>query len=133
MQVEAGPKGPPPPPPPAEVPTINEDEEEKESEENTSPHKAAADRLIEALDIACAEMNFCAADDAARDADAARRNARASSEVARRYLNRSYPKVHSPFGAASVSTPSPLYFTQQKPASLLKFAHSLVIPQLRVL
>lgn len=89
---------------------MNGDEEEKESEENTSPLKAAAD-LIQTLDIAYAEMNSCAAD-AARDAEDARRNARAASEIARRYLNRSYPKVHSPFGAASVSSPSPMSFTQ---------------------
>jgi hypothetical protein len=128
MQVAAGPKGPPPPPPPppveVEVPTMNGDEEEKESEENTSPLKAAAD-LIQTLDIAYAEMNSCAAD-AARDAEDARRNARAASEIARRYLNRSYPKVHSPFGAASVSTPSPMSFTQNRGESKFDISQELI-------
>jgi hypothetical protein len=127
MQVAAGPKGrppPPPPPPPAEVPTKNGDEEGKESEEKTSPLKAAAD-LIQTLDIAYSEMNSCAAD-AARDAEDARRNARAASEIARRYLHRSYPKVHSPFGAASVSTPSPMSFTQNQGKSKFDISEELI-------
>lgn len=66
-----------------------------------SPLKAAAD-LIQTLDIAFAEMTNCAAD-AARDAEEARRNARTASEIARRYLQRSYPKIPSNFGGA----PSP--------------------------
>jgi len=64
--------------------------------------KAAAD-LIQSLDNAYSEMTSFAAD-AARDAETARRNARAASEIARRYLNRSYPKVQTPFGVGP-STP----------------------------
>jgi chromosome segregation ATPase len=103
---------------------MNGEEEEKESEENTSPLKAAAD-LIQTLDIAYSEMNSCAAD-AARDAEDARRNARAASEIARRYLNRSYPKDRSPFGAASVSTPSPMSFTQNRGESKFDISQELI-------
>jgi len=60
-----------------------------------SPLKAAAN-LIQTLDIAHTEMTGFAAD-AARDAESARRNARAAQEIARRYQNRSYPKVKSSF------------------------------------
>ena len=68
----------------------------EEKEDRPTPLKAAAD-LIHSLDVAYVEMTACAAD-AARDAEEARRNARAASEIARRYLNRSYPKVQSSFG-----------------------------------
>ncbi|CAJ1969120.1 unnamed protein product [Cylindrotheca closterium] len=62
-----------------------------------SPMKEAAD-LIQMLDITCTEMNNCAAD-AARDAETARKNARAASEIARRYMTRSFPKkTEAPFG-----------------------------------
>ncbi|KAG7364611.1 hypothetical protein IV203_037813 [Nitzschia inconspicua] len=60
-----------------------------------SPLKAAA-TLIQSLDIAHTEMSSFAAD-AARDAESARRNARAAHEIARRYQNRSYPKTKSSF------------------------------------
>eukprot|EP00526_Cylindrotheca_closterium_P017185 CAMPEP_0113660544 /NCGR_PEP_ID=MMETSP0017_2-20120614/32958_1 /TAXON_ID=2856 /ORGANISM="Cylindrotheca closterium" /LENGTH=309 /DNA_ID=CAMNT_0000575189 /DNA_START=69 /DNA_END=996 /DNA_ORIENTATION=+ /assembly_acc=CAM_ASM_000147 len=62
-----------------------------------TPMKEAAD-LIQMLDITCTEMNNCAAD-AARDAETARKNARAASEIARRYMTRSFPKkTEAPFG-----------------------------------
>jgi hypothetical protein len=104
-----GPPVPPPPPrhPPSPLPPLpptenGNVEEKKVAEHDASPMKAAAD-LIQSLDIAYSEMtNFAA--DAARDAEIARRNARAASEIARRYLHRSYPKVQTPFGLCP-STP----------------------------
>ncbi|KAL3902340.1 MAG: hypothetical protein SGARI_005884, partial [Bacillariaceae sp.] len=66
-----------------------------------SPLKAAA-TLIQTLEIAQTEMTSFAAD-AARDAENARRNARAAQEIARRYQNRSYPKVKSSFDDINVS------------------------------
>jgi hypothetical protein len=84
------------------------EEKEADGADTTLPLKAAAD-LIQTLDMAYSEMTHCAAD-AAKDADVARRNARAASEIARRYLHRSYPKVQSlsPFGAKPpTSAPSP--------------------------
>jgi hypothetical protein len=75
-----------------------EEKVEEESSISVSPLKAAAD-LIQTLDLAYAEMTHCAAD-AARDAEQARRNARTASEIARRYLHRSYPKVHTTFGSS---------------------------------
>lgn len=93
----------PPPPPPQ--PVENGDSPIKEKMTQT-PLKEAAD-LIQTLDIACSEMNNCA-EDAARDAETARKNARAASEIARRYQHRSYPKAQSSFGFISgASTPSP--------------------------
>eukprot|EP00980_Cylindrotheca_fusiformis_P028418 scaffold22599_cov139-Cylindrotheca_fusiformis.AAC.9 len=78
-----------------------------------TPLKEAAD-LIQSLDIACAEMNNCA-EDAARDAETARKNARAASEIARRYLHRSYPKTQTQFGFGKESTtpPSPNHRPQR--------------------
>jgi hypothetical protein len=101
----SSPSSQPPPTPPQAL--GNGDSPLKEKEQLTqTPLKEAAD-LIETLDIACAEMNNCA-EDAARDAETARKNARAASEIARRYLHRSYPKAQSPFGFASgASTSSP--------------------------
>jgi len=61
------------------------------------PLNAAAD-LIKTLDSAFAEMSSLSAS-AAKDAEEARRNARAASEVARRYTSRSYPKT--PFGSST--------------------------------
>jgi hypothetical protein len=66
-----------------------------------SPLKAAA-TLIQTLEIAQTEMTSFAAD-AARDAESARRNARAAQEIARRYQNRSYPRVKSSFDDINVS------------------------------
>ena len=63
-----------------------------------SPLRAAAE-LIQTLDVAYAEMTNNAAD-AAKDAEDARKNARAASEIARRYIHRSYPEVQSSFGDA---------------------------------
>ena len=79
-----------------------------------SPLKAAAD-LINSLDMAYTEMTNNAAD-AARDAENARKNARAASEIARRYLHRSYPKdtPSRPFGA-SPPRPSPNPRSQKNP------------------
>lgn len=78
----------------------------EEAKMTQTPLKEAAD-LIQSLDIACTEMNNCA-EDAARDAETARKNARAASEIARRYLHRSYPKTQSQFGFGSAArTPSP--------------------------
>ena len=71
------------------------------SSSSVSPLKAAAD-LIQTLDLAYTEMTHCAAD-AAKDVEEARRNARTASEIARRYMHRSYPKVQTSFGGA----PSP--------------------------
>lgn len=111
---KTGAKEPPPPPPPhpaprRQQPPTNSDKAlpaacppSDDSKEQPSPLKAAAD-LIQILDTAYADMNSFAAD-AARDAEDARRNARAASEIARRYQNRSYPKSHSPFGS-SISSP----------------------------
>lgn len=98
------PPSPRPPPPPQNGSTgaIGLAEDSKESSSSSvSPLKAAAD-LIQTLDLAYAEMTHCAAD-AAKDAEEARRNARTASEIARRYLHRSYPKVQTSFGGA----PSP--------------------------
>jgi hypothetical protein len=100
--------GQPPPPPPKPI-TIKENGEEKKITSTQAPLKEAAD-LIQTLDIACVEMSNCAAD-AARDAETARKNARAASEIARRYLHRSFPKVQTPFGGFGSSvnmTPSPI-------------------------
>ncbi len=90
--------------------------EEKSSSALISPLKAAAD-LIQTLDLAYSEMTNCAAD-AARDAEEARRNARTASEIARRYLHRSYPKVQSTFGGS----PSPKM--EQKMGHFLEATHA---------
>jgi hypothetical protein len=67
-------------------------------DKSKTPLKDAAS-LIHTLDQAYADMNSQAAN-AARDAQEARKNARAASEIARRYLHRSYPSSNeSPFGA----------------------------------
>jgi hypothetical protein len=68
---------------------------------NASPLKAAA-TLIQTLDVAHTEMSSFAAD-AARDAESARRNARAAHEIARRYQSRSYPRTKSSFEEITVS------------------------------
>lgn len=103
---------PPPPPPPPRSRPLNDTkgEEEIKSEEELKPlhHQAEPDvtvtktplkdaaDLIESLEISCVEMtNFAA--DAARDAEVARKNARAASEIARRYTVRSFPKSKSQF------------------------------------
>ena len=70
-----------------------------------SPLKAAAD-LIQTLDTAYAEMTNNAAD-AAKDAETARKNARVASEIARRYMHRSYPKAQSPFGSSPTKSSPP--------------------------
>ena len=100
------PPPPPPRPPPSQARQTNGGKATPATAPSTevangqaSPLKAAAD-LIQILDNAYADMSSFAAD-AARDAEGARRNARAASEIARRYQNRSYPKVHSPFGSSS--------------------------------
>lgn len=100
------PPSPIPPPPPVRVTGGLENGsttagEAKSPSAFVSPLKAAAD-LIQTLDLAYAEMSTCAAD-AARDAEEARRNARTASEIARRYLNRSYPKGPSNFGSTPTS------------------------------
>jgi hypothetical protein len=66
-----------------------------------SPLKAAA-TLIQSLDIAHTEMSSFAAD-AARDAESARRNARAAHEIARRYQSQSYPRAKSSLEEITVS------------------------------
>ncbi|KAL3905131.1 MAG: hypothetical protein SGILL_009801, partial [Bacillariaceae sp.] len=66
-----------------------------------SPLKTAAS-LIQTLEMAQTEMTGFAAD-AARDSESARRNARAAQEIARRYQNRSYPRVKSSFEDITVS------------------------------
>lgn len=63
------------------------------SRQPTSQLQAAAD-LIRTLDQAYAEMNSNAAD-AAKDAEIARRNSRAASEIARQYANQNH--THLPF------------------------------------
>lgn len=115
----------PPPPPPPLRPKIHVENQNTPTNErrsgdtkvpvvpespspsvSVSPLKAAAD-LIQTLDLAYAEMTHCAAD-AARDAEQARRNARTASEIARRYIHRSYPKVSTSFGSplsAAVARP----------------------------
>jgi hypothetical protein len=107
------PSPPVPPPPPAVRKSQGMEEvlfESKEGEKpsGVSPLKAAAD-LIQTLDIAYAEMTHYAAD-AAKDAEEARRNSRTASEIARRYLQRSYPKIPSNFGGA----PSPKQATRSE-------------------
>ena len=81
-------------------------EEKKGSDDavKESSTMKAAQELIASLDTAYSEMRHSAAD-AARDAENARRNARAASEIARRYLHRSYPKTQTQFGAGP-STPT---------------------------
>ena len=84
---------------------VNMDNDDKAAttHEHTAPLKDAAS-LIHTLDQAYADMNAQAAN-AARDAQEARKNARAASEIARRYLNRSYPSSsESPFGASAGAT-----------------------------
>ena len=102
----------PPPPPVVRISNgIDEQHYENKAGEKpsgVSPLKAAAD-LIQSLDIAYTEMTHCAAD-AAKDAEEARRNARTASEIARRYLQRSYPKIPSDFGGA----PSPKYASRSE-------------------
>lgn len=73
------------------------------AEPKTTSLTAAAD-LIRTLDTAFAEMSTLSAS-AARDAEDARRNARAASEVARRYTARSYPAEGQVFGSSPSSTP----------------------------
>jgi hypothetical protein len=81
---------------------------------SASPLKAAAS-LIQTLDIAHTEMTSFAAD-AARDAESARRNARAAHEIARRYQSRSFPKTKSSFDDINVSA---LSSRKSKPASMI--------------
>ncbi|KAL3931302.1 MAG: hypothetical protein SGBAC_011372 [Bacillariaceae sp.] len=76
----------------------------RDAEHHASMQEAAD--LIQMLDITCTEMNNCAAD-AARDAETARKNARAASEIARRYMTRSFPKrTEAPFGFGSIGPTS---------------------------
>jgi hypothetical protein len=79
----------------------HENNSEGKADDDKSSLTAAAD-LIRTLDTAFAEMSTLSAS-AARDAEDARRNARAASEVARRYTARSYPTGASVFGTENSS------------------------------
>ena len=104
------PRGPPPPPPPPPPPTMPAQSkvsrpdvtvDTKMPMRSPSSLSAAAD-LIRTLDSAFAEMSSLSTE-AANDAEDARRNARAASEVARRYASRSYTKANVPSASAKDS------------------------------
>lgn len=103
------PPRPPPPPPPRHPPPHNSSSSKEVVENGTSGGSeetrltAAAD-LIKTLDSAYAEMSSLSAS-AAKDAEDARRNARAASEVARRYTARSYPLSSFPASPKATTTP----------------------------
>jgi hypothetical protein len=83
------PPPPPPPPPPSQSsPSSNQDIPVQNGGSNASL-TAAAD-LIRTLDSAFEEMSSLSVS-AAKDAEDARKNARAASEMARRYTARSFP------------------------------------------
>ena len=106
------PRGPPPPPPPPPLPpsqavVITEISQvpltidTKTLAKSPSSLSAAAD-LIRTLDSAFAEMSSLSTE-AAKDVEEARRNARAASEVARRYAARSYTNTSFPPASAKDS------------------------------
>ena len=89
------PPPPPPPPPPRDQSLVSAEQHGEELKPVKpvalkTPLKEAGD-LIQTLEISCIEMSNCATD-AAHDAEIARKNARAASEIARRYTVRSFPK-----------------------------------------
>ena len=102
---------PPPPPPPPRPPhpppaqivgtntparavVQNDINSSRNSNNNESTSLTAAADLIRTLDSAFAEMSSLSAC-AAKDAEDARRNARAASEMARRYTARSFPTANT--------------------------------------
>lgn len=120
MATQSSPRRPPPPPPPPRrmpphvmvTPAAtngqgNAGTESNQSNSNSNENEsltAAAD-LIRTLDSAFEEMSSLSAS-AAKDAEDARRNARAASEVARRYTARSFPQQKL-IAAAASTPPSP--------------------------
>jgi hypothetical protein len=84
------PRRPPPPPPPISHSTPTTNGHHHHHSNGNESLSAAAD-LIRTLDSAFSEMSSLSAS-AAKDAEDARRNARAASEVARRYTARSFPQ-----------------------------------------
>ena len=79
---------------------------------------AAAD-LIKTLDSAFAEMSSLSAS-AAKDAEDARRNARAASEVARRYTVRSFPQL-SALSSSPTKMSSPMTDLNQKSPLMVNY------------
>eukprot|EP00934_Nitzschia_sp_Nitz4_P005229 Nitzschia sp. Nitz4//scaffold426_size8320//833//2395//NITZ4_009126-RA/size8320-processed-gene-0.5-mRNA-1//-1//CDS//3329551612//5219//frame0 len=96
MASTTAPRPPPPPPPPPSGGAPNTEAVETPSKSNPACQLEAAADLIRSLDAAYTEMSHHAAD-AAKDAEMARRNSRAASEIARRFMNpRSIATPHSP-------------------------------------
>jgi hypothetical protein len=98
-------RAPPVPPPPLRSPPSND----RDIVENGNGSMSAAADLIRTLDSAFAEMSSLSIS-AAKDAEDARRNARAASEMARRYTSRSFPSheiLNTPTASSSASNLSP--------------------------